>query len=86
MVQIAMLVSGVATGLACKTWQEALRMTLVVFAVVLAVQTLAVASEDGFAAATDVVIYALIQAVSLAIGLGIARALVRRRDRRRVTA
>lgn len=86
MVQIAMLVCGIATGLACRTWQQALRITLAVFAVVLAVQTVAVASEDGFQTATDVVIYALIQVVSLVIGPGIARALVRRRDRRRVTA
>lgn len=86
MVLIAMLVCGIATGLACRTWQQALRITLAVFAVVLAVQTVAVASEDGFEAATDIVIYALIQIVALAIGLGIARTLVRRRDRRRVTA
>lgn len=86
MVQIAMLVCGVATGLACRTWQQALRITLAVFGLVLAVQTVAVASEDGFDTATDVAIYVLIQIVSLAIGLGIARALVRRRERRRVTA
>ncbi len=86
MVQIAMLVCGVATGLACRTWQQALRIALAVFGLVLAVQTVAVASEEGFETATDVVIYVLIQIVSLAIGLGIARVLVRRRERRRVTA
>lgn len=85
MVQIAMLVCGIATGLACRTWQQALRIILAVFVVVLAVQSVAVASE-AFEAATDVVIYTLIQIVSLAIGLGIARALVRHRDRRRVAA
>ncbi len=85
-VQIAMLVCGVATGLACRTWRQTVLITLAVFAVGLAVQTPAVASESGFETAGDVVIYSLIQAVSLAVGLGIAWALLRRRQRRGAVA
>lgn len=86
MVQIAMLVCGVATGLACRSWRQAMVIILAVFAVVLAVQTPAVASEDGFETAVDVIIYCVIQAVSLAVGLGLARVLFGRRQRRRATA
>ena len=82
MVQIAMLVCGIATGLACRTWRQALGITLAVFAVALAVQTPVVASEGGWETGVDVVVYWLIQAVALAIGLGFARVLHRRRHRR----
>jgi hypothetical protein len=86
MVQIAMLVCGIATGLACRSWRQAMVITLAVFAAVLAVQTPVVASDDGFRTAADVIIYCVIQAVSLAVGLGVARVLFNRRQRRRVTA
>ncbi len=82
MVLIAMLVCGIATGLACRMWRQAVVITLAVFAVGLAVQTPIVASEGGFETAVDVVVYCLIQAVSLAVGLGIARVLLGRRQRR----
>lgn len=45
MVQIAMLVCGVATGLKCRTWKQAAVITLVVFAVVMVPQTILVASD-----------------------------------------
>lgn len=82
MVQIAMLVCGIAAGLTCSTWRKAVLITLAVFALGLTVQTPAVASDSGFESGTDVVVYVLIQAVSLAIGLGTARALFGRRQRR----
>lgn len=82
MVLIAMLVCGVATGLACRTWRKAVLITLAVFALGLALQTPAVASESGFESGADVLIYVLIQALSLAVGLGITRALLGRRQRR----
>jgi hypothetical protein len=81
MVQIAMLVCGIAGGLACRSWRQASVITLIVFAVTLAVQTPIVASDGGLETAVDVLVYSLIQAVSLAVGLGIARLLVRRRAR-----
>lgn len=84
MVLIAMLVCGTATGLACRTWRRAVVITLAVFAVVLAVQTPMVASEGGWETAVDVVVYCLIQSVSLVVGLGIARVLLRRRQRQGV--
>ena len=86
MVQIAMLICGVATGLACRTWRKAVLLMLAAFALTLAVQTPAVASDSGFENGTDVLIYALIQAVSLAVGVGIARALLGRRQRREAMA
>ena len=86
MVQIAMVVFGLVTGLACRTWKQALAIVVAVFVVGLAVQTPSVASEGHLHTAVDVVSYSLIQAVSLVIGLAIASALVRRRERRSVTA
>ena len=86
MVQIAMLVCGIATGLACRSWRQAWIILLAVFAVTLAVQTPSVASEGHLHTAVDVVSYTLIQAASLGIGLAISRALVRRRERRTATA
>lgn len=80
MVQIAMLVCGVATGIACRSWRQIVVITLAVFAVGLAVQTPIVLESDD--TAVDVVSYWIIQAVSLAIGLGIARVVFRRRARR----
>lgn len=86
MVLIAMLVCGVATGLACRSWRQALVITLVVFAAGLAVQTPILASESAFESGRDIVIYTLIQVVSLAAGLAIARFLTRRRQRRSAMA
>ena len=78
MVQIAMLVGGVATGLLCKTWKQAAIIVGAVFAVGLVPQTIAVANTKG----EDIgVIYWVIQIVSLAAGLGLARFLVARRQR-----
>lgn len=85
MVQIAMVVFGIGTGLACRTWRQALAIMVAVFVVGLAVQTPSVASEGDLHTTVDVVVYTLIQAVSLLIGLGISRALLRRRERRTVT-
>jgi hypothetical protein len=82
MVQIAMVVCGVATGLACRSWRQAVVITLVVFAVTVAVQTPSVRSEGDLHTTADFVVYPLIQAVSLAVGLGIARFLIHRRQRR----
>jgi hypothetical protein len=77
-----MVVCGVATGLACRSWRQAVVITLVVFAVGLVVQTPIVASENGLETGVDTIVYSLIQIVSLAVGLGIARFLVHRRQRR----
>lgn len=86
MVQIAMLVCGVATGLACRAWRQTVLITLVVFAVGLAVQTPLVASDSGLETGLDWVTYVVIQVVSLAVALGISRALLGRRQRREATA
>lgn len=83
MVQIAMLVCGVATGLTCRSWRQATVITLVVFAVAMVPQTIAVGSDANEDLGP---IYWLIQAVSLAIGLGIARFLLGRRQRRAAVA
>ena len=86
MVQIAMVVFGIVTGLACRTWKQALVIMVAVFVAGLAVQTPSVASEGHLHTVFDVVSYSLIQALSLVIGLAIARALLRRRERRSVPA
>ncbi len=86
MVQIAMLITGIVSGLACRSWRQAKVITLVVFAVVLAVQTPLVAPVGAFKTGVDIAVYSLIQAVSLAVALGMTRLLVRRRQRREVTA
>jgi cell shape-determining protein MreD len=82
MVQIAMLVSGIATGLACRSWRQAWVIILALFAVTVAVQTPLVAADNHLETSADFVSYTVIQAVSLAIALFIARACIRRRERR----
>lgn len=59
---------------------------LAVFAVRDAVQTPLVESDSGIGSWGDVLVSTLIQAVSLAVGLGIALLLVRRREWRAATA
>ena len=86
MVQIAMVVFGIATGLGCRHWRQAQMIILAVFVVGLAGQTPSVASEGDLHTGMDIVVYTIIQAVSLVIGLAVARTLLRRRERRRVTA
>lgn len=83
MVQIAMLVCGVAAGLKCRTWKQAALIILAVFVVVMVPQTIAVGSDAGENLGP---IYWLIQLVSIGVGLGIARLLINRRARREVVA
>jgi hypothetical protein len=83
MVQIAMLVCGIAAGLLCKSWKQAVVVIGAVFAVGLVPQTISVAHMKG----EDIgPIYWAIQVVSLAVGLGLARLLLTRRLRRSVAA
>jgi hypothetical protein len=80
MVQIAMLVCGIAAGLVSKSWRQAAVITAAVFTAVLVPQTLMVASRTD----EDITVgYWVIQALSLTVGLGIPAALVAVRHRRR---
>jgi hypothetical protein len=80
MVQVAVLVAGIAAGLRSSTWRRAAMITVAVFIAVLVVQTILVASDESIGW-----IYWMVQVVSLAVGLAIARALVVRRGHQRAT-
>lgn len=79
MVQVAMLVAGVATGLRSSTFQRARLVIAIVFAAVLVVQTPLVAMDDGLESGADFATYTAIQLVSIVVALVIARVLVNRR-------
>ena len=86
MVQLAMLLTGIAVAVKATSWRQAVVITLIVFAVAVAVQTPMVGNEGGLDTAGDVVSYIVIQAVSLAIALGIARFGLHRRATRHAAA
>jgi hypothetical protein len=79
MVQVAMLVCAIATGMFCKDWRQATVVTTVVFVAVLVPQTISVGSRDNETISAG---YWVIQAVSLGVALGVARLLVARRVNR----
>lgn len=79
MVQLTMLIAGVATGLLSRTWRQAWVVTVTAFVVMSAVQTpLVLATND----IESPLVYWTIQAASLAVALGVARVLLRRRQGR----
>lgn len=86
MVQILMLLGGIATGLKCRAWRQALTIIVAMFLVGMAIQTPIVAADDGIESAADAVVYTIINIVSLAVGLGIAYWLQKRRLRRPLTS
>jgi cytochrome bd-type quinol oxidase subunit 2 len=86
MVQIAMLVAGVAAGLMAKSWRRVVRITVLVLAITLVVQTVVVAAENELETAKDHLIYWPVQLISFLVALGIARFLMGRRSRQRATA
>ena len=79
MVQISILISAVVLGRKAAGPRQAALVLLGVFAATLAIQTPLVASEDGLATGSDVVIYAVANAATLVIGLVLARWLLSRR-------
>lgn len=82
MVQLAMLVSGIALGLRGRDWRQAVSVILVLFLVVVVLQTIFAVDEDDVVGTGGWLIYIAIQAASLAVGLLIARVLIARRRRR----
>jgi len=80
MVQIAMLLTGIALAVKASSWRQAVTITLVVFGLALAVQTPLVGADGGFEGAVDVIIYIVIQAVSLGVAFGIERFGLHRRS------
>ncbi len=79
MVQIAVLIAGVAAGLFCRSWRQAWLITLIVFAAASAVQTPMVIASDDI---DSPFVYWSVQALTLVVGIGLARALLARRQRR----
>ncbi len=79
MVQVTMLIAGVATGLLSRSWRQAWVITVTAFLVMSAVQTPLVLANDDIDSPS---VYWTIQAASLVIALGIARALHARRQGR----
>jgi uncharacterized membrane protein YjjP (DUF1212 family) len=84
MVQFAVLVAGVAAGLFSRRWKQAWIITVVTFVVTSAVQTPLVVAGDDI---ESPLVYWSIQALTLLVGLGLARALFAvRAARRRASA
>lgn len=79
MVQMAVLIAGVAAGLFCRSWRRAWLITLIVFVATSAVQTPLVITGDDI---DSPFVYWSIQALTLVVGIGLARALLARRQRR----
>lgn len=78
MVQIAVLIAGVAAGIFSRSWRQAWLITLIVFLATSAVQTPMVVADDEI---DSPFVYWSIQALTLVVGLGLARALSARRRR-----
>ena len=78
MVQITVLIAGVAAGLFSGSWRQAWLITLIVFVATSAVQTPMVISGDDI---DSPFVYWSIQALTLVVGVGLARALFARRHR-----
>jgi hypothetical protein len=79
MVQITVLIVAVAAGLFSRTWRQAWVITLVAFIVTSAVQTPMVVASDDI---DNPVVYWAVQALTLAVGIGLAGVLVARKRRR----
>ena len=78
MVQIAVLIAGVAAGLFGRSWRQAWLITLVVFVATSAVQTPLVVAEDEI---DSPFVYSRLHALTLVVGVGLPRALFARRHR-----
>ena len=78
MVQIAVLIAGVAAGMFSRSWRQAWLITLIVFVATSAVQTPMVVANDEM---DSPFVYWSVQALTLVVGLGLARALSARRRR-----
>ena len=78
MVQIAVLIAGVAAGLFSRSWRQAWLITFVVFVATSDVQTPLVLAYDEI---DSPFIYWIIQELTLGVGVGRARALFARRHR-----
>lgn len=79
MVQIAVLITAVGVGIFARSWRQAWRIVTAVFVITSAVQTPLVIQNDDI---DSPVVYWGIQALTLLVGLGIAKGLTARRDRR----
>ena len=79
MVQITVLVVAVAAGLLSRTWRKAWLITLVAFIAMSAVQTPMVIASDDI---DSPFVYWSVQALTLAVGIGLAWALFAHRQRR----
>ena len=79
MVQITVLVVAVAAGLLSGTWRKAWLITLVAFIAMSAVQTPMVIASDDI---DSPLVYWSVQALTLAVGIGLSWALFAHRQRR----
>ena len=79
MVQITVLIVAVAAGLFSRTWRRAWLITLIAFIATSAVQTPMVIASDDI---DSPFVYWSVQALTLAVGVGLAWALFARRRHR----
>lgn len=79
MVQITVLIVAVAAGLFSRTWRRAWLITLIAFIATSAVQTPMVIASDDI---DSPFVYWSVQALTLAVGVGLAWALFGGRRRR----
>jgi hypothetical protein len=80
MVQIGVLIAAVAAGAFARSWRQAWRIVVATFIVTSAIQTPLVIKGDDI---ESPVVYWGVQALTLIVGLGIARVLTAGRERRR---
>lgn len=79
MVQIAVLVAAIAAGALARSWRHAWRIVIATFVITSAIQTPMVIANNDI---NSPLVYWSVQALTLIVGLGIARALNARRTRR----
>ncbi len=79
MVQIGVLVTAIAVGFLARSWRQAWLIVTASFVILSAVQTPLVIRDDQI---DSPVVYWGVQALTLLVGLGIARGLTARRERR----
>ena len=79
MVQIAVIVVALAAGMFARSWHQAWIIVVATFIVTSAIQTPMVIANDDI---DSPAVYWGVQALTLVVGLGIARALQARRARR----